>query len=92
MRLDHLFFLYMAAVGAATGATLVAAPQAASFAIKPYFWVLIAVAVFDAIAFLRGRGAPGTMLGAGARVTGFIGGALVMLAVVKMSGVSIDFF
>jgi hypothetical protein len=47
MSLDRIFFAYMALVGVATGAILVAAPYVQDFVIKPYFWILIAVGVFD---------------------------------------------
>ena len=52
----------MALVGIAAGAVLVAVPQAQDFFIKPYFWVLIAVGLFDVGAYLRGGNAPGAML------------------------------
>ena len=46
----------------AAGAILVAAPQVQDFVIKPYFWVLIAVGLFDGGIYLLGRTAPGQML------------------------------
>ena len=49
MTLDRIFFGYMALVGVATGAILVIAPFVQDFVIKPYFWILIAVGVFDVI-------------------------------------------
>ena len=48
----------MAAVGTILGAVLVAAPQAQDFWIKPYFWILIAVAVFDSGCYLYWKNAP----------------------------------
>jgi hypothetical protein len=57
MMLDRIFFGYMAAVGAILGAVLVAAPQAQDFWIKPYFWILIAVAVFDGGCYLYWKNA-----------------------------------
>ena len=47
MALNKIFFVYMALAGAAAGAILVAAPHVQDFIIKPYFWVLIAVGLFD---------------------------------------------
>jgi len=41
--MGKLFFGYMALVGFAIGAILVAYPRVQVFFIKPYFWVLIAV-------------------------------------------------
>jgi hypothetical protein len=40
MAMDRLFFGYMALIGAAAGAILVAAPGSQDLFIKPYFWVL----------------------------------------------------
>ena len=39
MKVDHIFLVYMAIVGIAVGAVVVAAPWTAEFAIKPYFWI-----------------------------------------------------
>jgi len=92
MKLDHLFFAYMAAAGIAAGAILVAAPQAGDFVIKPYFWVLIAVAAFDLLVYLRSRGAPGTMLGMDARLLGFVIGVVAMVAIPSLAGSPAKFF
>ena len=62
----------MVLVGIVAGAILVAAPQVQNFAIKPYFWVLIAVGLFDGGIYLLGRTAPGQMLTMGARLAGFV--------------------
>jgi len=59
MTVDRIFFVYMVLVGIAAGAILVAAPQVQNCAIKPYFWVLIAVGLFDGGLYLLGRTAPG---------------------------------
>ena len=47
MTTDRIFFGYMVLVGAAAGALLLAAPQLQDFAVKPYFWILIAVGLFE---------------------------------------------
>jgi hypothetical protein len=91
-KLDRLFCLYMGAVGIAAGATLVMAPWTANGTVKPFFWVLIAVALFDAGTFALGRGAPGTMITPSARAFGFIGGGLAMLAITLIAGVQVPFF
>src|SRR5215203_7427411 len=86
MRLDHLFFLYMAAVGAAAAAILIAAPKAGDFFIKPYFWVLLAVAAFDLANYAFARGKPGAMLGMDARLLGFVIGIVAMVAIKTLEG------
>ena len=55
MTIDRIFFAYIALVGAAVGVTLVVAPHVQNFAIKPYFWILIAVGLFDGGVYLLGR-------------------------------------
>jgi hypothetical protein len=40
---------------AAVGVTLVVAPEVQNFAIKPYFWILIVVGLFDGGIYLLGR-------------------------------------
>ena len=62
MALNKIFFVYMALAGAAAGAILVSAPHVQDFVIKPYFWVLIAVGLFDGGIYLLARNAPATML------------------------------
>ena len=92
MTIDRLFYGYMALIGLAAGALLVVAPHTAEFWIKPYFWVLIAVALFDGGAMLMGRNTPDTMLPMTARVIGFVVGALLMVAVPTFAGSPATFF
>ena len=86
MTRDRIFYGYMALVGAAAGALLVAAPQVQDFVIKPYFWILIAAGLFDAGAYLRGRNAPGTMLTMNARLIGFGIGIVLLVAIPMLAG------
>jgi hypothetical protein len=92
MRLDHLFFLYMAAIGAAAAAILIVAPQAGDFFIKPYFWVLFAVAAFDLVTYAYTRAAPGKMLGMDARLLGFVIGVVAMVAIKALAGSTANVF
>jgi len=92
MTMQRLFYAYMALAGIAAGAVLAAVPQAQDFFIKPYFWVLIAVGLFDVGAYLRGGNAPGAMLSMNARVIGFLIGGLLMVAIPTLTGVEVRFF
>ena len=56
--INRIFLAFMIVVGLAAGATLVARPELREFRILPYFWILIAIALFEFAAFARGRGAP----------------------------------
>ena len=91
MALDRIFYLYIGLVGIAAGALLTYMPAAGDFALKPYFWILIAVGLFDVGAYLRGRGAPGTMLPMPARLVGFGLGLAFMIGVTMMSGAPVKF-
>ena len=86
MKLDHIFFIYMAATGCAAAAILTVAPHTGDFFIKPYFWVLIGVAVFDLACYLRARGAPGTMVSIEARLLGLVIGVVATVALKTVTG------
>jgi uncharacterized membrane protein HdeD (DUF308 family) len=92
MTLDRIFFAYIAVIGSALGVALLAAPRLQDFVIKPYFWILIAVALFDVGAYLRGKNAPGTMLSMQARLLGFVIGIVLMVAVPTLGGAQVRFF
>lgn len=92
MILDRIFFGYMALAGIALGTLLVVAPHVQDFWIKPYFWILIAVAVFDGGSYLYGRNAPGTMIGMPARLLGFVIGILLMVSIPTLAGAPVRFF
>ena len=92
MTVDRIFFVYMLLVGISAGAILVAAPQIQNFAVKPYFWVLIAVGLFDSRLYLLGRTAPGQMLTIGARMAGFVFGIVMMVVIPAIAGASVRVF
>ena len=92
MTVDRVFFVYMVVVGTAVGALLVAAPQAQNFVIKPYFWILIAVALFDGGNYLLGRTAPGQILTMSARLAGFVFGVVLMVVIPMWAGAPVKFF
>jgi hypothetical protein len=79
-----IFLAFMALVGLVAGAIMSAAPPAGDFIVKPYFWVLIAVGLFDLALLVRGAG-PGA-LSMNARAIGFVGGALIMVGLVTLAG------
>src|SRR4029078_6236643 len=92
MTVDRIFFIYMVGVAIAAGAILVAAPQVQDFVIKPYFWILIAVGLFDGGIYLLGRTAPGRMLTMGARLAGFVFGIVMMVVIPSIAGAPVRFF
>ena len=86
MTIDNVFYGYMTLIGVVTGAILVAAPQLGDFVIKPYFWVLIAVALFEVGTALYRQNTPGAMLTVHARIIGFVIGIVLMVAVPMLAG------
>ena len=91
MTLSRVFFGYMALAGAATGAILVAAPHVQDFAVKPYFWVLIAVGLFDGGIYLFARASPAAMLTMNSRLIGFGIGIALMVAIPLLAGAPVRF-
>jgi len=92
MTLDKLFFATTALCGVAAGAALVAAPQLQNFVIKPYFWILIAIAAFDLGVYLMRRNAPGAILTMNARLLGLVIGVVLMVVIVTLAGAPVKFF
>jgi hypothetical protein len=57
--LTRIFLGYMALIGAVVGAVLVVKPEVRDFRLPPYFWILIAMLLFELAVFLRTRRTPG---------------------------------
>ena len=91
MTLRNIYFGYMALVGVACGAVLVLAPQAGEFFIPPYFWVLIAVGLFDGAIYLVKRASPAGMLTTQARAIGFVIGMAVVVGITMLAGSPVKF-
>jgi hypothetical protein len=86
-----MFFGYMALVGVATGAILVAVPRVQDFIIKPYFWVLIAVGVFDVALYAVRGTAPANALTMNVRLIGFGIGIALMVVIAVLGGSPVRF-
>jgi hypothetical protein len=91
MALRNIYFVYMALVGIAAGAVLLAVPQAGAFFVAPYFWVLIAVAVFDLALFLLLRVSPAQAVPINVKLAGFLLGALLMFGVSFLADAPVKF-
>jgi hypothetical protein len=93
LKIDRLFFGYMILVGAVTGLVLVAAPSVGDSWFKPYFWVLIAVAVFDGAVFLLRQGKmTTTAVSMEAKLLGFVIGIVLMVVIPSIAGAPARFF
>jgi hypothetical protein len=91
MTVDRIFLAYMVLTGAFAGLALVVAPQLQNSVIKPYFWILIAVGLFDGGNYLL-RTAAGQIVTMGARLAGFVIGVVVMVAIPTITGTPVKFF
>jgi hypothetical protein len=91
MSTDKIFFGYMALTGVVAGGLLVAEPGVSNFWLKPYFWVLIAVLLFEGWLVLRGRPA-GTALSMEARLLGFVIGIVLLVVIPALAGSPAKFF
>ncbi|CAN0506667.1 unnamed protein product [Phaeothamnion confervicola] len=87
MTQDRIFFGYMVLFGVAAGAFLATVAGADGFWLKPFFWILIAVGLFDGGSFLLGR-----MLTPNGRMIGFLIGAALTFAIPAAMGKSVSFF
>jgi hypothetical protein len=86
MTIDRIFLCFMTLCGLVTAAVLVFFPESRESRISPYFWVLIPMAIFEAIAFARGRGAPGSVISVYTRLIGFVIAVVLMLAIPYLAG------
>jgi len=84
--INHVFFLFTAAMGVVIGVLVALVPHARDLGIPPYFWVLIGVALFEGLAYWRGRGAPGTTLAMEARLLGFVLAILLVVIIPILAG------
>jgi hypothetical protein len=92
LTINHVFIAFMTLTGVAVGIVLVMAPQSRDYRLPPYFWVLIAMAVFELIAFARGRGEPGTVVAMEARMCGFVLAIVIMVVIPILAGSSARLF
>lgn len=93
VTIDRIFFGYMTVIGLVTAAILIAVPGVGDSWFKPYFWVLIAVALFDgAVILLRQKQPAQPMVSIEAKLLGFVIGIVVMVAIPTLLGSSVRFF
>jgi hypothetical protein len=92
VTVDRIFIVFAVAVGAAIGAVLVAVPQSRAASLPPYFWILIAFAVFEVLAiYLRG-GAWAPPIAMATRLIGFALALALMILIPLAAGVPLKLF
>src|SRR5437660_4824045 len=86
-KVDRLFLLFMGLVGVAIGIVLVVVPESRTYKLPPYFWVLIAMAMFEITAFvIRERGIPGVVVTMRARILGFALALVLVIVIPVLAG------
>ena len=86
MTIDRIFIAYMTVCGLVIAAGLIFIPHGERFAVPPFFWVLIPMAVFEAVSFARNKGAPGSVISPWARLGGFALAIALMMALPYLAG------
>lgn len=91
MTLDKIFYIYMAAIGLIVGTLLVQVPAVRDFWIPPFFWLLLAVGLFEVgNSFVR-RGNRVLTLTNISRGIGFGIALALMVAVTLIAGVTVRY-
>ena len=86
MTIDRIFIVFMTACGLIIAGLVMFFPRSTDFFIPPYFWALIPMAIFEAIAFARNRGAPGPVIAMETRLIGFAVAIALMLVIPYLAG------
>ena len=88
MTIDRIFFVYSAVLGVIVGAVLLNVPQSRELSLGPYFWVLIGIGLFEAVAvYMRGGLANGPPMTMTTRLIGFFIAVVPMLFVRYTAGI-----
>jgi hypothetical protein len=86
---DRVFLIFAVIVGAATGGVIVLVPQSRDIGLAPYFWVLIAFALFEGAVYAGRGGATGPPITMQTRVIGFIIALALMFLIPMAAGIQI---
>jgi hypothetical protein len=92
MTTARLFIFYSFVVGLAVGGVLVWVPQSRTIGLEPYFWVLIALALFEVIAFTRRGQVSGPPVSMPVRIAGFVIALVLMYVIPLAAGVEVKYF
>jgi hypothetical protein len=86
---DRAFLVFAFIVGAATGGVIVLVPQSRDIGLAPYFWVLIAFALFEGAVYVSRGAAAGPPITMQTRVVGFIIALALMFLIPMAAGIQI---
>ncbi len=89
MSIDRIFLVFAFIVGVAVGGVIVLVPQSRDLSLAPYFWVLIAFALFEGMSHLR-RGSPAApAIAMQTRIIGFVIALALMFLIPMAAGIQV---
>jgi hypothetical protein len=91
LTLDRIFYLYIAAAGFFFGLLFVHMTAAREFVIAPFFWIVLAIGLFEICNSFASRVSGAGVLTNRARVVGLCIGLAVMWAVTLYAGTPVRF-
>jgi hypothetical protein len=92
MTMNRIFLYFSVVLGAAIGVVIVLVPQSRTLSLAPYFWVLIAFALFEGVVVLRRGMAGGAPISATTRIIGFAMALALMYLIPMAAGVEMSIF
>jgi len=92
MDIGRIFLIFAVLVGLAVGGIVVFVPQSRSIGLAPYFWVLIAFALFEGVVVARRGGAAGPPVSMPIRLVGFALALALMFLIPYAAGVEVKTF
>ena len=92
MTINRVFIAFAVIVGTVVGGVIVLVPQSRTIGLAPYFWVLIAFALFEGIVHWRRGMAAGPPITMPARLIGFAIALALMFLIPMAAGIELRLF
>lgn len=92
MSTDRTFLAFAFVVGIAVGGVIVLVPQSRAIGLAPYFWVLIAFALFEGAIYARRGHAAGPPISMQTRIIGFAIALALMFFIPLAAGIEVKMF
>jgi hypothetical protein len=92
MSTARIFLAFAVLVGVASGGILVLVPKSRDMGIEPYFWVLLAFVLFEAVLFAQRGTASSPPISMPTRLGGFLLAMILMFAIPLAAGIDVKYF
>ena len=92
MSTDRIFIAFALVVGIAVGGVIVLVPHSRAIGLAPYFWVLIAFALFEGAIYARRGRAAGPPISMQTRIIGFAIALALMFFIPLAAGIEVKMF